>query len=858
MAQPAPSGRAISPGDRLGPYEIVAMLGAGGMGEVYRARDPRLRREVAIKVLHGSVEITPEHVQRLEREARAAGSLNHPNIVAVYDVGTDGQTPYVVSELLEGESLRAKLLYGPLPYRKAVEFGLQLAQALGAAHEKGIVHRDVKPGNVFITSDGRVKLLDFGLVKVRDSMSRRSEDTTADETEAGGMHGTVGYMSPEQALGEPVDHRTDIFALGVVLYEMLSGVPAFKRGSVIETTRAVLKEDPIDLAERNPSIPSATAALVQRCLEKDRAARYQSARDLAFHLRQLTDVTKAQRTVGGPRRLRDVAVVAALLAALAGAGWLVLQRRAEPPPAFDQLTFGRNRIGGARFASGGGAVVYSEARDSPRLAVWLLNRSDSPEALRLDYDDADVLSVHGTRLALLLRPRFLVADRFSGTLAEARMGSAPHERADDVEDAEWDPAGTHLAVVRAAGAGGPSRLEYPLGRLSDEPLYKTAGSIRSPRFSPDGTRIAFLEDPSGRAVGGRVMVADVETRTVTALTEVFGTARGLDWSPDGNDIWFAAGSARGNRALRALPLRGKERIVLQVPASLTLWDVAADGRVLVSRDDERNLLLGAPPGAPIERDFTWFDSAGLADLSEDGTQILFGDRFGVYLRRSDGSPPMALGLDGGFGDDLSPDGREVLATTAGGKELVVIPIAGGERRVLPSHGITTFRGALWFPDGRRILFNGVRNGENVRSYVQDVAGGAPRPVTRDNVWTTSISPDGKWAAAVNATGNGTPVELWPLDGGDPRPVPGSQSGDRPVAWTTDGRGLWIFQRGDMPAPVYHLDIETGRRQVWRTIAPADSSGVHSLQQFRITRDGRSYFYSYRRVLSQLYTVTGLR
>jgi len=265
-------GGPIVPGDRLGPYEVLRPLGAGGMGEVYRARDPRLRRDVAVKVLHRSLTNTPEHVDRLAREARAAGGLNHPNILTVYDIGTEGFRPYIVSELLEGESLRSRLARGPIVYKKALEYGIQIANALGAAHEKGIWHRDVKPGNVFVTSDGRIKLLDFGLVKLKASPQGVGSDasTADDDTRPGGVHGTIGYMSPEQLLGDTLDHRTDIFALGTVLYEMLAGVPAFRRGTTSETTRAVLTEEPAHLLERNRSVPPEAIAVVERCVAKNK------------------------------------------------------------------------------------------------------------------------------------------------------------------------------------------------------------------------------------------------------------------------------------------------------------------------------------------------------------------------------------------------------------------------------------------------------------------------------------------------------------------------------------------------------------------------------------------------------------
>ena len=559
------NGQALSPGDRLGPYEIVGVLGAGGMGEVYRARDARLRREVAIKVLRKSHALTPDLVERLEREARTAGSLNHPNIVAVYDVGTEGPVPYVVTELLQGETLRNRMTRGAIPYRKALEYAIQIAHALGAAHDRGIFHRDVKPANVFLTTDGHVKLLDFGLVKLRTPpRTLGSEDPTddIDDTRPGGIHGTLGYMSPEQLLGEPVDHRTDLFALGVVLYEMFAGAHAFRRASPSETTRAVLSEEPADLLDRNSSLPRAAAEVVRRCLEKRKEDRFQSARDLAFHLQQLQEAAaptraRARKTKAATQRRLIVlgAMAIGILAAVAAS--LLLGSFRETAPIFEQLTFRRGRIGGARFAPEGGAVVYSEEREARPLEVWWLSGPYSPESRLLGHAGSDVLAVHAGKLALSLERRFVVGERFVGTLAEAPIGEGlPRELAEDVEDADWDPSGNQLVAVRSKGAGSECRLEYPPGRV----LYKTSGSIRSPRFSRDGRSIAFLEDSTGRAAGGRVALVGLDGK-LTPLTDAWPSARGLAWSTKGDEIWFAAGASRTSRALRGVDLDRKQRLI---------------------------------------------------------------------------------------------------------------------------------------------------------------------------------------------------------------------------------------------------------------------------------------------------------
>jgi eukaryotic-like serine/threonine-protein kinase len=840
----------LSPGDRLGPYQIVGLIGAGGMGEVYRARDPRLKRDVALKVLYRS-SASPEHFQLLSREARAAGSLNHPNIPAVFDVDIQAPIPYIVSELLEGESLRQRLDRGPIAHRKAVEYGAQIASALAAAHEKGICHRDVKPGNVFITSDGQVKLLDFGLAKLeRPEAPGRPEDTTVSPASAlGAGCGTAGYMAPEQVLGEPVDARTDLFALGAVLYEMLSGARAFRGPSPVETMHAVLHEEPRDLLEVNPALRADTVRLVRRCLEKNKKERVQCARDLAYDLQQLLERPAAARPAAADRRRRvwrlaaAALVLAAVLTPLARREW-----GAQASSSFQQISFQRGSIGAARFIPGGDNVLYSAAREGESLQVWQTSPR-SPESRPLGHVGADVLAVRAGELALLVRPRHVGERSLVGTLATAPLeGGTPRELLEHVEDADWASGEAQLAVVRRLSVGA-SRLEYPLGRV----LYESPGAIYHPRIAPDGQRVAFLEDLTRVGHGGVVAVVDLSGRR-TELTDEWPRAQGLAWSPRGDEVWFTAGQAGDHRALRAVDLRRRQRLVLAGPASMTLRDTARDGRVLLTRDDERTTLVGVAPGETMEKDLSWFDRSGVVDVSADGNTILFGDRFGVYVRRTDGSPPVRLSAGGSSPEGLSPDARFVVATTDSASRLVLLPTGAGDPRLLPNPGIVSYWGASWFPDGRRILFVGREAGRGPRSYVQDVSGAAPRPLTPEDTWALTISPDGTLAAAM---GRNQKVSLWPVAGGSPRVVAASEAGDRPVGWTPDGRAIWVFRRGEIPASVYRLDLVRNTRQLWKKLLSRDSVGVSTINEFCVTPTGNAYFYSYERALSDLYIVSGL-
>jgi serine/threonine protein kinase len=355
----------LTSGTKLGPYVIVSLAGAGGMGEVYRARDGRLNREVAIKVLPAAFARDPERLRRFQQEAQAVAALNHPNILAIHDFGDHEGSPYIVTEFLEGETLRDRMRPGALPMRKATEYGEQVARGLAAAHEKGIVHRDLKPENIFITRDGRVKILDFGLAKLARSEGIPATDaeTLVSQTEPGVVMGTAGYMSPEQVKGQTADQRSDLFSFGAILYEMLSGRRAFRGDTSVETMSAILKEDPPELTETNRSVPPVMERIVRHCLEKNPEERFQSARDVAFNLQSLSGSTSQVAAIAPASRAparagRMAAVAGASLIVLAGVFWAGGALRPIPSPVFKPLTFRRGTVTAARFAPDGQNVFY--------------------------------------------------------------------------------------------------------------------------------------------------------------------------------------------------------------------------------------------------------------------------------------------------------------------------------------------------------------------------------------------------------------------------------------------------------------------------------------------------------------------
>jgi eukaryotic-like serine/threonine-protein kinase len=852
----------LASGTRLGPYEIVAPLGAGGMGEVYRARDERLKRDVAVKVLPPSFSDDPDRLRRFEQEAQTAGGLNHPNLTAVHDVGSHGGAPYIVTELLEGETLRSRLSGGALPARKAVDYAVQIAKGLAAAHEKGIVHRDLKPENLFLTSDGRVKILDFGLAKLTQSEAGSGPQTNLPTagTEPGVVLGTLGYMSPEQVKGRPADQRSDLFSVGAILYEMLSGKRAFYRDSAAETMSAILKEEPPDLSATNQIVQPGLERIVRHCLEKNPEERFYSARDLAFDLESLSQVSgaaPAPHAEGKRGRLWPLLTGALLATALLSGSLAYLAgKRAgdRPPPSFFQLTFRRGEILSARFAPDGQTVVYTAAWDGKPIEIFV-GRLESPESRPFGLSGAEVLAISKSgEMAVSLNRSSVGGFRRTGTLAQLSMagGAAPRDILEDVEWADWALDGRALAVVRSAR--GQNRLEYPIGKT----LYQTNGWISNPRVSPDGDLVAFIDHPSVTDDGGTVAVVDRSGRK-KVLSEPFSSAQGLAWRPDGREVWFTAAEV-SLRALYTASLSGRVRLRSRIAGNLTLRDISRDGRLLVTRDTFREEILARPAGASTERDLTWLDYSLPTALSPDGRTVLFteggeggGPGYSVYVRKTDGSPAVRLGE--GFGQALSPDGKwaVVILRSTSDPQLAAYPTGAGEAKLFTKDGLSVLN-ASFLPDGKQILFTASEPGHGLRLYLRDFDGGKPRALTPEGYrGSRVVSPDG--ASAV-VTGPDRRIYLYPLEGGEPTAIPGLDENDRVAQFAAGGHSLFVFRQGEAPMRVYRVDASSGRRELALTLMPQDAGGVSELTAL-VTPSGDSYAYSYSRTLSDLYIVDGL-
>src|SRR5262245_32122704 len=527
----------VSAGTRLGSYDVVAPIAAGGMGEVYRARDSKLGRDVALKVLPADLAMDAERRRRFEQEARAASGLNHPNVVHVYDIGGTDGTIFIAMELVEGRTLRELVQSGALPVKKLLDIAIQIADGLTRAHEAGIVHRDLKPENVMISKDGHVRILDFGLAKLVESQSAEQPHsdviTSPQMTRAGLVVGTIGYMSPEQAAGTPVDFRSDQFSFGVMLYELASGGRPFPRGTGAETLTAILRESPPPLSTAAPTLPLPLRWIIEeRCLAKDPEDRYASTRDLLRELRgvreHLSDISGIVQTVKPRRSLSWIVPIAAAVVGLAlgiGAQRQLSATDTGGTPVLKRVSFRRGTIGSARFAPDGQTIVYSAAFTNQPMEVYS-TRIDSHESRTLDLPQGGLFGISSTgEMAVAIGQRTILGWERSGTLARVPLGGgAPREVMEDVQEADWSPDGRQLAVVR--NVNGVRRLEYPV----DKVLYSTAGYISHIRISPTGNEVAFLDHPVRGDNAGNVGIVDASGHKRT-LGRDFLASDGLAWSP---------------------------------------------------------------------------------------------------------------------------------------------------------------------------------------------------------------------------------------------------------------------------------------------------------------------------------------
>ncbi len=767
----------LSAGTRLGPYEILSPLGAGGMGEVFRARDARLGREVAVKVLPGELAGDPDRLRRFEQEAQSASALNHPHILVVHDFGQQDGRPYLVTELLAGESLRERLNDGPLPARKAIEIAIQVAHGLAAAHERGIVHRDLKPENLFLTSDGVVKILDFGLAKLlRPELSgtQIAGAPTVRGTEPGVVLGTAGYMSPEQVRGLPADQRSDLFSLGAILYELLAGKKAFQRDSAADTMAAILREDPPELAQSGVTIPPALERIVRHCLEKNPSERFRSAHDLGFALASLSasSATGTLPAVAAPSRRRLAergawAAIGLLIGALAASAIWLATRARETSAAVGRAPT-RFRLlppPGTTFNSEDGPVAVSP--DGRQLVYRLNNPPASPGAPPLHLwvqplGELEPRAVPGSNDAY--DPFWSPDGRSLGFFGEQLStvdlaGGGPPQLLAPVDDgrgATWSPAGVIVYAPSAFGAlfkvpvaGG---VPAPATQLGDN-----AGKKRHlrPEFLPDGRHFLFLE----QGVGGQdsnLMVGSLDSFETRRILPLDVPAR---FAPPAHLLYHRGSSLVAHPFdPQRLEVTGDPVTIAQDVGFVTRYDSPAFTA-------SSALLAFHPAGAAADSQPTWFER--------------------------DGTPLGDVGAPGDNNLDLSPDGKRLAAQSESDREHIdiwVIDLTRGVRSRLTFEREPEI-GPVWSADGTRIFYSLFRTGA-VELMVKPAGGGTAEKLlgTPYNLEAVAASPDGrKLIVETDPPGKGTDIEIVDLESRERSPLAATQFDEHSARISTDGR-----------------------------------------------------------------------
>ena len=856
----------LANGTKLGSYEIRSLIGEGGMGEVYRARDPSLNRDVAIKVLPGAFSAEPERLKRFEQEAQAAGALNHPNILVIYHIGTNNGAPYIVSELLEGETLRDRVNGASLPTRKAIDYALQIAHGLAAAHEKGIVHRDLKPENLFVTKDGRVKILDFGLAKLTqpDLVSAQTDiPTRRVDTDPGTVMGTIGYMSPEQVRGRPVDHRSDIFSFGAILYEMLSGKRAFHGESTADTMSAILREDPAELSATNKNVAPALERVINHCLEKNPEERFHSANDLAFAIEALSGSTSMSTAAVASdlpsrkfraRELFAWASAALLLITCAALAFLYFR---TPTVAAGQLSFvlglpdKATEIATPVISPNGNTIAFVAATDGKR-AIYVRS-FDSTDEKRLDGTDDG------------FDPFWSPDSRFigfftNGKLKKIAVSGGPPQTVCDAPGGRggtWNNDGvivvglTDKGLHRVSAAGGEPVLLLPVDAAAKEVDHSY------PRFLPDGQHLIYWSW-SGDTLASQVCVASLDGKERKCL---FHNDSNAEFVEPGYLVYARDSTLLAQHFnVQKLELDGEpfpvmENVMFSAAQDYSNFSVSRNGTLVFWK------------GSTLGRQLGWFDRSGkqLAMvsapaeyndivLSPDGkkaaTQRLDGSNSDIWMIDLDRGLPIrfTFGLSSEDNPAWSADGKYLYYTSTDAGQSTICRKssggAGGEERI--ASGFPALDGGIEVsPDGKDLVFQLV--GEKTNEDVWDLPlseGAKTNPILNSEFaeFAPRFSPDGHWLAYVSAE-SGRPeiyVRTFPSTGSQWQV---SADGGGQPHWRRDGKELF-FVAPDRK--IMAVDVKLGTNFTMGTphaLFQSQVSSYTSPNRYDVTADGQKFLVS---------------